>query len=202
MDMLVSAKLDARIEAFLKGAKFEVSAPRFDSGEDQDDGSKPWPNVAWDIKIVSKEGRVVHAFPYRSGLACIEKALRTLYKRGALAFAKEEVANVAYNICERRKYITQMRPGPLKKAVEYVLLSKERPAPDLRSVLFSILSDGTACFNRQSFREWCLDFGFSTDSLRAWQRFNTCYDTGAALAVAFGAEACEKMLEAFYEANF
>lgn len=156
MDTLTSAKLDASIEAFLKGAKFEVGAPRFDNGEDRADGEKPWPSVAWDIKLVSKEGRVILAFPYRSGLACVED----------------------------------------------VLASKMRPVPDLRSVLFCILSDGTACFNHQSFREWCLDLGYSNDSIRARQCFDTCYETGAALAAAFGADACEKMLEAFYDANF
>jgi hypothetical protein len=53
--------------------------------------------------------------------------------------------------------------------------------PELADVFHSILLDGSAWFDRSTFKDWCAEFGYSDDSIKAKATFDTCVEIGQEL---------------------
>lgn len=60
--------------------------------------------------------------------------------------------------------------------------------PELSQVFHSILMDGSAWFDRNSFGDWCDEFGYSDDSIKAKAIFDQCVIIGQELEHNLGSE--------------
>ena len=60
----------------------------------------------------------------------------------------------------------------------------------------SLLLDGSADFDAQSFEDWCADYGYDTDSRKASETYEACCDTGRKLRAAFTPDELSALREA------
>lgn len=67
--------------------------------------------------------------------------------------------------------------------------------PDLADVLESLASDWSSVAYAPSFAQWCCEFGYDDDSIKALKIFHTTLDSKASGMHALGGEAFEDLLE-------
>lgn len=70
-----------------------------------------------------------------------------------------------------------------------------KTSPDLLDVLQCLLSDGSAA--DESFDDWCANFGYDTDSRKAFATYELCKKTGEMLAQGFTKQELEDLNEMF-----
>jgi hypothetical protein len=66
----------------------------------------------------------------------------------------------------------------LQADVAAKLATKQKVAPKLDDVCHSLLMDGSAYFDGMRFEEWASDLGYSDDSIKAKETFETCDKIG------------------------
>lgn len=71
---------------------------------------------------------------------------------------------------------------------------KKPVKPTAADVLYCLVSDGQAM--HQSFYDWASDFGYDTDSLKAFETYNACCKSGRDLRVVFTSEQVRAIEEA------
>ncbi len=62
------------------------------------------------------------------------------------------------------------------------LATNQGVAPKLDDVVSSLLLDGSAFFDGERFEDWAANFGYSSDSIKAKETFETCDRVGRDLA--------------------
>lgn len=90
----------------------------------------------------------------------------------------------------RLKALADCRPDQLehqRQVLDAFNRLTEAEPPTLVEVIASLVCDANCVRGGQSFAEFCSDFGYSTDSVRAREAFDACRDTWAAM-VRFGAD--------------
>ncbi len=58
----------------------------------------------------------------------------------------------------------------------------QKLTPKLENVIHSLILDGTAYFDRLTFPQWCAEYGYSDDSIKAQDIFRICERTGQEIA--------------------
>lgn len=76
------------------------------------------------------------------------------------------------------------------------LATRQKLAPTLPDVMYSLLFDGSAFFDGESFDSWCSNFGYDTDSRKAEATWKACVETGMALRRSLSAEEVRELQEA------
>ena len=66
--------------------------------------------------------------------------------------------------------------------------------PSAADVIYSLVSDANGC--DQPFNDWCADFGYSNDSIKARDTYFACQKTRVDLLRMFGLELFEKLAAA------
>ena len=67
-------------------------------------------------------------------------------------------------------------------------------SPTVADVVYSLMMDASEV--DQSFKNWCSDFGYSDDSIKALNTYRQCQETRDALMVMFGSKVFEQIQEA------
>lgn len=75
--------------------------------------------------------------------------------------------------------------------------TKKPVAPHAADVLYSLLLDGEAV--NMSFRDWCADYGYDNDSIKALNIYNECCKTGETLRRIFPHTVREALREALQD---
>lgn len=75
------------------------------------------------------------------------------------------------------------------------LANMQKVAPKLDDVAHSLLSDGSAYFDGQRFEEWASGLGYSSDSIKAKETFETCDRIGRDLSKALSRDELEGLRE-------
>lgn len=70
---------------------------------------------------------------------------------------------------------------------------EEVVAPKIASVLYSLVSDARA--EDENFNEWCGNYGYSNDSIKALNIYLACLETGESLRKVFSRETLEQIRE-------
>jgi hypothetical protein len=71
--------------------------------------------------------------------------------------------------------VTLRRPGNHKMTVYFSMGSGHHgKAPEAADVLDCLASDAAGIENAQSFEDWCGEYGYDTDSRKAFRTFNVC----------------------------
>jgi hypothetical protein len=70
-------------------------------------------------------------------------------------------------------------------------------APNAAGALYSLLLDSQAA--HQSFMDWCGDYGYDTDSIKAFATYNACCENAKKLATIFNRDLQAKLQEALQD---
>ena len=85
-----------------------------------------------------------------------------------------------------------LRPGTL--AFERQEAQKRAVTPAIADVVHSLILDASAA--DENFHDWCENYGYSDDSIKALNTYKQCLETAAALLKYLGRETLEKVREA------
>ncbi len=171
------------------GFSIQCSPPR---GGVDDKGDKAWPHIAYTVTIL-RNGREVWFGPYKLGVGHVDprKARVSLYT-GVRFTADEESLLATWQHKPHAQFINKA----LWANVAAKVALQQKIAPKLADVVCSLLSDGAAYFDGQSFEDWAGDFGYDTDSRKAEETYRTCDAIGRQLIRGLGRETVEKLREA------
>jgi hypothetical protein len=158
MTQAIEAKVDELLAQ--AGVRFDVryvGRIKKDGGV----GSKPWDCDQWAITL--SKGTVVWNTSYYTGLG-LRKAMRP----GADGLRVERKNPEPRNTNDWHRW-NEAHLKPIK--------------PTAASLMYSLLLDGSAL--DESFPNWCGNFGYSTDSLKALNTYNECCAIGQQLRLLF-----------------
>lgn len=166
--------------------------------------SEGWLHLAY-VCGISFQGREIWRGDFRTGTGWID--LKKLAPRANSSFfGVPENLQGMWNLLERQPYA-----NPKNKALElefYAWACKQKrefeprkgeplavKLPTLADILSSLLSDGGAFFNAESFEDWARNCGYDTDSRKAEGIYRACMEIGRQLTAGLPPEILEKCRE-------
>jgi hypothetical protein len=157
----------------LSGMGVEITTGWPSGGVDKVEGKdgKAWPHITYTATL-ARNGREFFSGPYKLGVGHVE-------------------------IPKEQRHETPFRMLPPEKQAQRAahLAVSQCVKPTLAGVMSSILMDGSAFFDGQTFEDWCGNYGYETDSRKAEALFRTCDDIGRKIARAFTGEELAKLRE-------
>ena len=148
-----------------------------------------WRAFKFECSIIYKE-KVIWKGDYKMGMAHCE------------AFHKqwEKFNKMTYN---EKPALDKMNDKAIEEnrvRIAEILKKDKSNYPSLSDVINSIaIVDGRCVYDYQSFNDWCLDYGYSSDSIKAKDTFDKCEEEGKAIISAIGRENYEKLLDIFQD---
>jgi hypothetical protein len=151
---------------------------------------RDWMCLTYQCRIQRGDRRQVWAGPYHLGIGRVpQEALKKYLSpyggtveqllrdppRGGVRWAKHMYPDVV--------------------AIYARVATRAKIKPKLEDLLSSLLLDGSAFFDAQRFEDWCADFGYSDDSIKALDTWRACDATGRQLAQAFTKQEIEELRE-------
>jgi hypothetical protein len=148
-----------------KGVKYSfnyVGAPHDDE----------WSHDLWNITLHNTSSNCIEVFTYRTGIG--HRLTRTL-KGGAynyMTFGRLQGLEIAAHrgalqLSKNDRLYFSVNRDEIRKTVFAV-------APTAASVLYCLLSDASA--SRESYKDWCDEFGYESDSIKALNIYNQCIE--------------------------
>ncbi len=157
------------------------SGPRGEVQTQQDhETGKPlpgWPCIAYTCELLDARRRVIWSGPYRLGVGHVKFPKR--FEEYPVGITTDEM--YCLNAI-RMKPGAQIADKQLWADTAAKLAKAQEVTPKLEDVCHSLLSDGSAFFDGQRFEDWAGDFGYSSDSIKAKETFETCDRIGRDLA--------------------
>jgi len=146
-----------------------------------------WPHIAFSVRLL-RNGRQVLVTPYRMGIGHTPK--------GALLAVRILSPDETYcqNLIRSNKTPRIDAPGYLSLLEKAARLAKV--VPTLAGVLHSLVLDGAAYFDAETFEDWCGDYGYDPDSRKAEALWKACDETGRKLARVLNADELATLREA------
>jgi len=166
------------------GVTIETSAPRGEVEPAQSKESKPWPHIAYDVTL-KRNGRNVWSGPFKLGVGHVKEMPG---KHFTLA-DQERLDPVGFHSRSMYDEAAQAR-------VAANLAKAQKVTPQLDDVIHSLLLDGAAYFDAQTFEDWCSGYGYDADSRKAESIWKACDEIGRNLARAFTAQELADLREA------
>lgn len=142
------------------------------------DASQSWTSIRFDC-ILSRNGREVWSGPYHIGVGHLKN----------LATVERANGKLPRNAAPTKAQLIALTHQATVESLK----------PKLTDVLHSLLSDGAAYFDGQTFEEWAADLGYDTDSRKAEAMFRECDATGRKMAQAFKPDELEALRNAAAE---
>jgi hypothetical protein len=133
---------------------------------------KEWPCFAWRVTIGAE------SFEYRTGIGHA-----TPYAKGARI---ESLILDARNGVQSSRYGFSRNPKPDRETLPESSLQVWLHVPPMDEVLDCLFSDAEA--GAESFDDFCSNFGYSSDSLKALDMYRACMETAKQLRRALGSE--------------
>lgn len=157
-----------------------ISGPRGEVSPQHDtETGKPlpgWPCIAYTVELLDSRRRVIWTGPYRLGVGHVKP-------KGFCG------PSFRWPLAELRLLETwQSKPGAqftdkaLWASCAALLAKAQKVSPSLNDVCHSLLMDGSAFFDGERFEEWAANYGYSSDSIRAKETFETCDRIGRDLS--------------------
>lgn len=156
-----------------------ISGPRGEVSPQHDtETGKPlpgWPCIAYTVELLDSRRRVIWTGPYRLGVGHVKSKPRPRFPH---EMSQQDQA-IADALGRSGKWLC----GLDKVADVAAQLAKfQRVKPTLNDVCHSLLMEGSAFFDGERFEEWAANFGYSSDSIRAKETFETCDRIGRDLS--------------------
>lgn len=144
------------------GFRLECGAP---SGQVDDSGEKAWPNISYTVTLFHHSKKIL-ATDYKLGIGHV-----TIPKGVPPTFLLDEESMLH---AMRRNPHASFKDKQLQADVAAKLAKLQKVAPNLADVLHSLLLDGEAFFNGETFEDWASNFGYDPDSRKAEEIFKAC----------------------------
>lgn len=144
------------------------------------------------------EANVLNSAPKAAGWPCIEYTCQLSNARRQIVWTGEYRLGVGHVKSKPRPFLTQEEQGiadalnrgggkwlcrlEMVADVAAKLAKTQKVMPHLNDVCHSLLMDGAAFFDGQRFEDWAADFGYSDDSIKAKETFETCDRIGRDLS--------------------
>lgn len=155
---------------------------------DSKDG-KPWVHIAYNARLM-RNGREVLTTPYKLGIGHVPKGALLAVRYPNLTLHELHCQNLIRN----NKTPHHEAPGWLSLLEKAARVAKVVPA--LADVLSSLVSDGAAYFDGETFEDWCGNYGYDPDSRKAEQVWKACDETGRKLSRVLSADELATLREA------
>lgn len=152
-------------------------------GEDRKENA--WPHIAYSVELWDG-AKYIFTTPYKLGIGHVKRP--AVFRSSQFTSDEQRVLNhwnANWNTDGKR----------IQAAVAAKLAKSQKVAPTLDDVAASLLLDGSAHFDSQSFEDWCANYGYDTDSRSAEDFFRTCDNIGRALSRALGREKIDSLRE-------
>ncbi len=91
-------------------------------------------------------------------------------------------------------YKCVLRCGKHRMTVPFSQGSAHTSEPDVADVLDCLASDASGVVNAQDFEDWCMEYGYDTDSRKAERTYNVCKMQARKLQELVGPQAYETLL--------
>jgi hypothetical protein len=180
------------VASFLEKHKLTLVARGNPRGEvENHDGKNPWPHIAYDVALMSG-AREIWRGTYRLGIGHVDPG------KPVNRFLHGLTPNEEYLLGTwSRKPHANFLDKELHAQTAAKLAKIQKVSPQLADVFNSLLSDGAAHFDSQTFECWCAELGYDSDSRRAHKSFTECDAIGRALALGLGREVIDEAREVF-----
>lgn len=151
---------------------------------------KPWLHVAYSVQLL-KDGKLVWTGPYRIGSGHVPIPKRLLPMQSIRLTTDEESQLMHLQSKPRAQFLDrETHASLLGKLAKF-----QKVQPKLPDVLSSLLLDGSAFFDAQTFEDWCANFDCDTDSIEALETYRTCDKTGRELVNGLGRKEVDRLRE-------
>lgn len=156
-----------------------------------------WPHIAYAVTLV-RNGKAFWSGPYKLGIGHVKIPKPPACDSGQwmwkLRLTMDEQGML---------YAMNTRPNAdfQDKALQASMCAKlaiaQKVSPTLPDVLHSLLMDSTA--KDETFSGWCSNFGYSDDSIKALETYQTCVKIGQTLCKAFTHAELQDLREIFQD---
>lgn len=151
-----------------------------------------WEHIAFQSQI-SRNGKQIWNGPFKLGIGHVKLPKREV---GIFHNFTAEEVSLHDTLVARPNATVKPEYVSIKASLYQKMASKQKLTPQLDGVIHSLVSDGAAFFDAESFEDWCSNFGYDTDSRKAFETYNECVEAGRKLRQAFKAEEIEQLREA------
>jgi len=150
-----------------------------------------WPCIAYTLQL-QKDGKPIWTGEYRLGVGHVEPQKYRDHTFNRVRLTREEEQLVwTWQTKPHSQFVNkQLWAGAAAK-----LAQLQKVTPKLEDVAHSLLLDGSAYFDGNTFENWCADFGYSDDSIKAKETFEACDKIGRELSRALSREQVESLRE-------
>lgn len=164
----MTAETQNRIEQLSAlGFRLECGPP---SGQVDNSGEKAWPHIAYTVTLFHDSKKLL-VTDYKLGIGHVEiRAVKFNFGTCGLLTTDEDSMARAW----QRNPHASFKDKQLQAEVAAKLARQQNVSPNLADVLHSLLLDGEAFFNGETFEEWASNFGYDTDSRKAEEIFKAC----------------------------
>lgn len=151
-----------------------------------------WPCIQYKCNL-AKDNREIWSGEYSLGVGHVK-----LPDRNSFHGNNGPVTNdtMMYN-CLKAGKTPADRAGHASFAAKLAVLQKVEPK--LPDVLHSLLMDGSAYFDAETFEDWASNYGYDPDSRKADAIWKACDEIGRKLSRAFSADDLAELREAFQD---
>lgn len=156
-----------------------------------------WLHIAYAVTL-ARNGKAFWTGPYKLGvghvkLVDMDKAENIRRYRYIPEHRKTEMAQMF-----RHAKINSM-PLDRQRKVECLaaFATYQKVSPKLADVMYSLLSDSSAM--DETFADWCGNFGYDDDSIKALETYQACVKIGQSLSKAFTPAELQELREIFQD---
>lgn len=162
------------------------------SGEVDED----WPHIAYAVTI-TRNGNALWTGPYKLGVGHVK--IPTITQglpciKGGVQFTQDEL--YTWNAL-KVKPNANIQPKALQASLCAKLAVVQNVSPTLQDVLHSLLMDSSAM--DETFSDWCANFGYDDDSIKALETYQACAKIGQALSKSFTPSELQELREIFQD---
>lgn len=144
-----------------------------------------WPHIAYKVRLVFDKREVLETV-YKLGVGHVD------ITRPLTAMTDDEASMLRV---WRKNTGAEFQDKMLQARVAAHFAKVQKVWPELDGVLQSLLLDGAAFFNAQSFEDWAGEFGYDKDSRKAEEIYKTCFETGRKISSMVSDEVIAKTQE-------
>lgn len=158
------------------GLTVESSSPVAEVRDVDKKTGRGWPCISYTVQI-KRGNRLIWTGPYRLGIGHVAHKKVTDHIAHVMG-----IEQAAMNLLRKGKEFADQR---LAAEVATKIARYQKVSPKLDDVMSNLLTDGSPHLQHQTFEEWCSEFGYDTDSIKARKTYDLCVEEGMAIARAF-----------------
>lgn len=147
-----------------------INGPRGEVERQAD--NKSWPHIAYRVRLVFDKHEVLET-DYNLGIGHVD------ISKPLLRLSDDEAAMLRV---WRNRPGVEFKDKLLQARVAALAARQQKVVPQLDAVLYSLLMDGEAFFNAQSFEDWASELGYDKYSRKSEAIYKACDDIGRKIA--------------------